>query len=321
MRSAGKVGMRVLPFGAVILAVLGLGIWRMSPASGQGVVTSVVAPSTWPVDGGEFEVRVRAENVTNLGSYEFQLAFDPELLEFKGIENGQFLGSSGRSTACPPAIVGPDSHFQLEDGNVRFGCGTLGLTPPGPDGSGVLAILTFSPRAAGAADLELVWVSLSDPNAGDISTQRQSGCVAVGAGTICVEPTVAPPAVPTPRSTPPPTATATDSTPTEPAPTEPAPTEPVATPTPLPPGWEALPLLSGCQFETWTGEDGTAPGKLPEFVGPATALESLWAMQPPPVWRGYSPEFPEVSDLEPVGLLDVLAICMRSPGDFVRPII
>jgi hypothetical protein len=97
--------------------------------------------------------------------------------------------------------------------------------------------------------------------------------------------------------------------------------EPGATRTPLPGGLEAVPLVEGCQFTTWTGEDGTAPGELVGLVGPQRALNSLWAMQPPPVWKGYSPDFPEVSDLEPVDLLNVLAICMRSPGDFVRPIV
>jgi hypothetical protein len=39
------------------------------------------------------------------------------------------------------------------------------------------------------------------------------------------------------------------------------------------------------------------------------------------VWKGYSPEFPHVSDMEPVDQLDVMAICMRAPGEFVRPLL
>jgi hypothetical protein len=96
---------------------------------------------------------------------------------------------------------------------------------------------------------------------------------------------------------------------------------PIATPTPFPPGLEAIALVEGCQFEAWTGADGTMPGELAGVVDPAGNLVSLWAQQPAPVWRGYSPQFPEVSDLGPVNLLDVVAICTTGPAIFVRPII
>jgi hypothetical protein len=97
--------------------------------------------------------------------------------------------------------------------------------------------------------------------------------------------------------------------------------EPAGSPRPVPEGMEAVPLVGGCQFSVWTGADATGPAELTELVGPARNLNALWAMQPPPVWKGYSPDFPEVSDMEAVDLLDVLAICMLAPGDFVRPIV
>jgi hypothetical protein len=123
-----------------------------------------------------------------------------------------------------------------------------------------------------------------------------------------------------PADTPTPAPTLTVGPPESPTATPVSP-GPAATPTPLPPGWEAIPLFAGCQFEAWTGASGTGPADLAGLVGPAGNLIALWAQQPPPLWRGYSPQFPEVSDLGPVDQLDVLAICSMGSGDFSRPII
>jgi hypothetical protein len=108
----------------------------------------------------------------------------------------------------------------------------------------------------------------------------------------------------------------------------PAPPPATATPPPPPPptgcpaGSECIPLTAGvCQFETWTGMDGTSPADLAAAVRPGANLSGLWAQQPAPVWKGFNPAFPEVSDMEPVNQLDVVAICMSAAGDFVRPMI
>jgi hypothetical protein len=36
-------------------------------------------------------------------------------------------------------------------------------------------------------------------------------------------------------------------------------------------------------------------------------------------WLGFSPQYPEVSDLTEADLLDVLFVCVQDPGEFVRP--
>jgi hypothetical protein len=328
MGSTMKLVLQAIAIGAMLL-VAGIGVWRLGAgtASGQSAVTSVDPALPTVSVGDTFDVRIMVEDVTDLASYEWQLAFDPKVLKVENVANASFLGRTGRTVSCQAPIIGPafatgadgEEVLVLPEGNVRFGCATLG-GEAAPSGSGALARLTFSALAGGTSDLDLVWVQLADALAEDIATQRQGGCAAVGEGATCAAPTVSPPAFPTPVATLPSEGTPAEGTPT--ATTMPAtPTGPTATPTPLPPGWEALPLLTGCQFQTWTGSDGTPPSELEKVIGPAGNLNSAWAMQPPPVWKGYSPEFPEVSDLEPVGLLDVLAICMRGPGAFARPIV
>jgi hypothetical protein len=189
---------------------------------------------------------------------------------------------------------------------VFFGSPTAPTSPAGSLASvrfRCVADGTSSLHLAGSAESPASFSTTLDVGANAIPTDlfdAQVTCQGVGAPA----PTATPGAVPTTVSTP---------------------GGPVATPTPLPPpppGMEAVPLVGGvCQFEAWTGADGTSAQELAGKVRPPENLEALWAQQPPPVWRGYSPQFAEVSDMGPVAKLDVIAICMKDGGDFVRPIV
>jgi hypothetical protein len=151
-----------------------------SPPAGTPTATPVPAilaldPSSQSVPAGQqFTVDVTVADVTNLGSYEWKLEFDPAIIEYVGVANGPFLGSTGRTVSCVPPI--------LEVGSVRFGCGTLGPTPPGPDGSGVLSTVTFNALAGGTSALHFALVSLSDPLGDDIFAIGQDGSVTVTSG-------------------------------------------------------------------------------------------------------------------------------------------
>lgn len=90
--------------GAVI-ALLGPG--PAGPALGQGTTVRVVSPGTASV-GSTVAVEIRIENVANLGSYEWFLTYDPNVLELAAGQNpvnGNFLGSSGRNVSCPLPIL------------------------------------------------------------------------------------------------------------------------------------------------------------------------------------------------------------------------
>lgn len=152
------------------------------PSATPGGTLVRVAPLSQNVPvGAGFSLDITVDSVSNLGSYEWLLTFDPAVVEFVSVFNGPFLGSTGRTVFCPGAI--------LDTGSVRFGCSTTGATPPGPSGSGVLSTVTFSALAEGSSVLDLVWAQLSDPLAEDIPTAIQDGSVTV-------EP------APTPTSTP-----------------------------------------------------------------------------------------------------------------------
>jgi len=95
---------------------------------------------------------------------------------------------------------------------------------------------------------------------------------------------------------------------------------PAATPTPLPPGMEAVGLAAGCNPVASTQADNTPIQTIAGGVGPAGNLTSLWEFEAG-AWRGYSPQFPDVSDLQETDFLDVVFICTAGPGAFVRPVV
>jgi hypothetical protein len=157
-------------------------------------------PSQTQPQGTTFSVSLLVENVTDLASFQFVLTWDNLTLDFLDVENGAFLGSSGRPVFCPPPIVGENT--------VRMGCVTNGVSPPGPDGSGVLATFSFRAKSGTPATLlQLFNVELSDPLATDIPKLVQGGTVTIETSTptpcpggVC--PTTTPTATPTVQPTP-----------------------------------------------------------------------------------------------------------------------
>jgi CSLREA domain-containing protein len=95
---------------------------------------------------------------------------------------------------------------------------------------------------------------------------------------------------------------------------------PTVTPTGTPGGVETLPLIAGCNPVAWTGADGTPIANIAGAVSPTDILVALWQFEGG-VWLGYSPQFPEVSDLTQMNRLDVVFVCVSANGTFSRPVI
>jgi CSLREA domain-containing protein len=118
---------------------------------------------------------------------------------------------------------------------------------------------------------------------------------------------------PSPLETPTPTVTPTE-------------TPGAATETPTPPatatpgGVETLPLIAGCTPLAWTGGDNTPVATIVGAVSPPGILVALWEFEVG-VWLGYSPQFPDVSDLTEKDRLDVVFVCVSTGGTFSRPVI
>lgn len=103
-----------------------------------------------------FTVNIIIKNVEDMGSFQFDLAFDPSKLQVDSIDLGDFLGSTG-NTASP---VGPT--IDSENGIATFGAFSFGPNP-GPTGSGILARISLSTKdIADATDLDLENVQVTD---------------------------------------------------------------------------------------------------------------------------------------------------------------
>ena len=200
-------------------AVFGLATLTLAPRAGaQETKMRLGVPSgETKVGGAPFTVDVLVENVVNLGAFEFTLGYDASVLEFVSVEKSDFLASSGRRVECLDPRVSP--------GSVRLVCVTLGATPPGPDGSAVLATLTFTPAAAGTSPLQFNTGILALPDGQRISATNENASITV---TLPGAPQTPPPAgaspVPTAAQLTPAATTPTATTPVAPRPT------PVGTP-------------------------------------------------------------------------------------------
>jgi len=145
-------------------------------ADGAGSVYGGSWQATSPATDHAFQVRpaftvdVYAKNVVTtdpcdpysqteacgLGAYEFEVHFNPTVIQYVSVVNGPFLTNTGR------LIWSCFSRFGIHDpanGVIHYTCSTTGnplggWTPFGPEGSGVLSTITFVPLVAGTTPLQ-----------------------------------------------------------------------------------------------------------------------------------------------------------------------
>ncbi len=140
--------------------------------SGEAVI-AVVAPGGSIESSGEpVPFRIDVEDVTNLGAFEFVLAFDSGLFEFDRAEQGSFLGSTGREVVCDEPKSAP--------GAVRMLCVTLLREPQGPSGSGTLATIWLRPKGTGKVEVALSRFKLTSVGAAGLTARAESATVTVG---------------------------------------------------------------------------------------------------------------------------------------------
>lgn len=140
-------------------------------------VTVRVDPSASIVMVGDaFTIGIIIDGALNLGSFEFELAYDPAILQAMDVTLGPFLGSTGRSIG----VVGPT--IDNVGGRVTFGAFSFG-SQPGPSGTGTLAAIAFSAAGVGTSLLDLQNTQVTD-TLGNPQTPvtEEDGMVSVIAG-------------------------------------------------------------------------------------------------------------------------------------------
>jgi len=154
------MGIRMTSMIRRALGVL-LAAWLIQ--SGAAPVLSI-EPSTGGIGKGQsFSAGVVVRDASDLFAYQFDLAFDPALLEVTGVEEGGLLPAGG-PTVFFPGIV------DNQAGLISFVLGTLTDDLPGVSGDGDLARINFRARnATGIAGLSVLHITLLDSTLADIA--------------------------------------------------------------------------------------------------------------------------------------------------------
>lgn len=153
--------------------------WSASPAVAQGTVLRVVAPGG-TLDGARgFNVQVNVEGAANLGAYEFDVVYNPQVVGLESATPSRFLGVTAN---CNPNVarcvlsLGP---LTPAAGRKSVGAYTYG-TGNGPSGNGTLVTLRFTPVKAGSSPIQLEKALVTDTAANPMVPTTVGSSVTVG---------------------------------------------------------------------------------------------------------------------------------------------
>jgi Cohesin domain/PEP-CTERM motif len=159
-------------------ALLGF-VWVLAASAPASATTIAISPSLKTVLVGEsFSLDVAIADVNDLFDYQFDLNFDPAILQANGISDGGFLTSGGGTSAFSGAFL-----LTLDNttGLLTILDSLVGPAPPatGATGGGVLASISFTALALGASSVSLSNLILEDSAGGAIDAQPVDGVVQV----------------------------------------------------------------------------------------------------------------------------------------------
>jgi hypothetical protein len=162
--------------GLIGVAILLMLLMNVPSTLAQATVVRI-DPATLgvPISSPGSTVNVVIDDVANLGAFQFDLVYDPAIVQITGVALGPFPGSTGR-TVIP---VGPV--IDNTAGRTTFGAFSFGLTA-GPDGSGVLAVVTLIPKSADESPLNLENTQVTDSSGAIIPASLQNGTIVVNPG-------------------------------------------------------------------------------------------------------------------------------------------
>lgn len=121
---------------------------------GPRTALRIESPGAPVAVGDTIHLNVVTARVSDLGGFQFEVSFDPQIVQAVSATIGPFLGSSGRTSI--PATPSIDN----VEGRLTFGAASSG-SEPGAQGSGVLAMITFVSAGLGRTLVEPDVVELS----------------------------------------------------------------------------------------------------------------------------------------------------------------
>jgi general secretion pathway protein D len=155
-----------------------------SHAVADGIVLSIQPVSSTVSVGSTFAVDVNISGVTDLYDYQFDLSFNPAVLQATNVLEGAFLSSGGATYFIPGTI-------DNTAGNMTFNADTLLSAISGVSGDGTLAVFDFTAIATGTSALNIdpTTFILLDSTLANINATTTNGSVTVQ-GVAVPEPSV-----------------------------------------------------------------------------------------------------------------------------------
>jgi hypothetical protein len=137
-----------------LLAIF-LVVFCLAPRVGQAVPIVTAGSDTVTV-GDVFTIPISYASLPtdpDLISWQFDLSFDPTILQANAVTEGPFLSSFG-TTLTPPTTFIP-GFIDNVTGLISGVADSYNDLPPNPSGSGVLAYIEFTALAVGESTLDL----------------------------------------------------------------------------------------------------------------------------------------------------------------------
>lgn len=154
--------------------LVGLAVLLM-PQQGQALTFSVDSATVNVAD--IFSIDVHVADATDLTSWQFDLGYNPALLQAQLVTEGPFLASFG-TTLFPPTVFSPGI-IDNTTGLISLVTNAFADLPPLPTGSGVLATIQFKALASGTSPLTLSNTFLNFSDSG-FTVTNGSVCVTNG---------------------------------------------------------------------------------------------------------------------------------------------
>ncbi len=145
----------------------------------DGSTTVSIAPASQEIFlGGTDVTDVLVEDVTDLYGFEFEIAFDPAILEVVDADPGK-----AGVQIQPGDFLSPDwlleNSVDNDNGSIAYALCQLNPSPP-QSGDGVLASITWRGKIMGTSPITLTYVQLGAPRGVPIPASTQDGEITVG---------------------------------------------------------------------------------------------------------------------------------------------
>lgn len=164
----------------VLLATLLLGVSSARAFAAQN--TAVVHPDPLSVgmrSGEEKEISIAVENVKNLYGIEFQIRFDPKIVQVQDADKSKAGVQVAIGDWLQDGFVAANE-VDNSKGTISFAA-TLLNPAPALDGDGIVATINFRGKGDGTSALKLSKAILATRDATEIDSQVQDGAIGVSA--------------------------------------------------------------------------------------------------------------------------------------------